>query len=70
MWPLQETYFTLNGTSDMFWVRPMDMEAINQHCEAKYGVRPRATWIATEFEAFKGRTLTLTSTYSLTQSQP
>jgi hypothetical protein len=32
----------------------MDMGAINAHCQAKYGITPRANWIATEFEAFKG----------------
>jgi len=32
MLPQELPYFTLNGTTDMFWPKPMDMSAINQHC--------------------------------------
>lgn len=45
----QETYFSLDGTRDMFWKHPMNMSAINIHCQKKYGVTPRADWIVTEF---------------------
>ena len=38
----------------MFWHRPMNLSAINKHCEVKYGLRPRPTWIADEFQGHAG----------------
>ncbi|EFJ51337.1 hypothetical protein VOLCADRAFT_41600, partial [Volvox carteri f. nagariensis] len=43
----QLPYYPTNGISDMFWDQgPFDLEAINQHCEAMWGVRPRPFWSA------------------------
>eukprot|EP00041_Stephanoeca_diplocostata_P034459 m.1178327 g.1178327 ORF g.1178327 m.1178327 type:complete len:945 (+) comp24526_c0_seq3:702-3536(+) len=50
----QETYFSLSGKTDMFWDQPMNMSAINEHCQKKYGVKPRAKWIADEFGGMNG----------------
>lgn len=33
----EETYFTFNGETDMFWQHPFNMSFINQHCTAKVG---------------------------------
>lgn len=32
----------------------MNMTAINEHCQQKFGVTPRATWIADEFGGMHG----------------
>eukprot|EP00041_Stephanoeca_diplocostata_P034460 m.1178625 g.1178625 ORF g.1178625 m.1178625 type:complete len:64 (+) comp24526_c0_seq31:186-377(+) len=32
----------------------MNMSAINEHCQKKYGVKPRAKWIADEFGGMNG----------------
>ena len=45
----QETYFTRDGVNDMFWPTPMNMSAIEQHCNSTFGVVPRPDWIAEEF---------------------
>ena len=45
----QETYFGRDGVHDMFWAEPMDMAAINAHCNSTLGVVPRPDWIAEEF---------------------
>jgi hypothetical protein len=51
----QETYFTLTGTTDMFWDQPMSMDFINSHCAAKFnGTVPRADWIALQFGGTAG----------------
>ena len=42
----QETYFTLTGTTDMFWSRPSNESAVAKHCAAKYGVGERSSWVA------------------------
>jgi lysosomal Pro-X carboxypeptidase len=43
----QETYFSLNGTSDMFWPAPSNQTAITAHCAAKYdGLAQRPEWVA------------------------
>lgn len=52
----QETYFSLNGTTDMFWPRPMNMSAIEAHCKSTVGVTPRSNWIHEEFQEGKGAT--------------
>ena len=51
----QETYFSRDGVHDMFWPEPMDMAAINAHCNSTLGVVPRPDWIA---EEFAGRNVT------------
>eukprot|EP00039_Didymoeca_costata_P029055 m.23103 g.23103 ORF g.23103 m.23103 type:complete len:514 (+) comp7466_c0_seq3:18-1559(+) len=50
----QETYFSLNGTTDMFWARPFSLNAINQHCQQKYGITPKQEWIPLEFGGMAG----------------
>jgi len=50
----QETYFSLDGVTDMFWKRPENMSAIVQHCEDKYGIAPRQEWIKQEFGGAAG----------------
>lgn len=45
----QETYFTRNGVTDMFWPFLENMSAIREHCLVEFGVEPRSTWIAQEF---------------------
>ena len=43
----QETYFSLSGTSDIFWARPANRSATAEHCERKYGVGTKGVeWIA------------------------
>eukprot|EP00045_Choanoeca_perplexa_P017149 m.243329 g.243329 ORF g.243329 m.243329 type:complete len:499 (+) comp17462_c0_seq2:4261-5757(+) len=41
----QETYFTLSGSKDMFWSQAFNQSFINNHCQHKYGITPRPTWI-------------------------
>ena len=41
----QETYFSLNGTADMFYSRPFDADAIAKHCQHKYGLPGRLAWV-------------------------
>merc|ERR1712151_1153939 len=50
----QETYFTRDGRNDMFWPVQENMTAIREHCQSKFGVEPRDTWIATEFSGTAG----------------
>ena len=46
----QETYFSLNGTSDMFWSQPFSMRFINAHCAARFGgLTPRPHWIRNSY---------------------
>jgi hypothetical protein len=50
----QETYFGRDGVNDMFWAEPANKTAIREHCQAKYGVTPRDSWIDVEFNGVKG----------------
>eukprot|EP00747_Dinoflagellata_sp_TGD_P070559 gnl/TRDRNA2_/TRDRNA2_156645_c1_seq1.p1 gnl/TRDRNA2_/TRDRNA2_156645_c1~~gnl/TRDRNA2_/TRDRNA2_156645_c1_seq1.p1 ORF type:complete len:266 (-),score=33.79 gnl/TRDRNA2_/TRDRNA2_156645_c1_seq1:22-819(-) len=50
----QETYFARDGKRDMFWPFAMNMTAINDHCQTKYGLQPRARWIGEEFGGTAG----------------
>merc|ERR1719310_2259339 len=50
----QETYFTRDGVHDMFWPSPMNMSAINSHCQSTLGVTPRPQWIGEEFGGAEG----------------
>ena len=44
------TSVSMNGqVNDMFWATPMNMSAIDQHCNSTLGVVPRPDWIAEEF---------------------
>lgn len=45
----QETYFSLNGSTDMFWPQPQNMTFVNEHCRSKYGIAPRDTWMAVRY---------------------
>ncbi|EGD74214.1 hypothetical protein PTSG_06225 [Salpingoeca rosetta] len=45
----QETYFSLNGTTDMFWAQPQDMAFVRDHCRTKYGIVPREDWMAVKY---------------------
>eukprot|EP01147_Barroeca_monosierra_P010777 gene10777-2862_t len=45
----QETYFALNGTTDMFWNQPYNETFIRDHCRDKFGIEPRTDWIAIRY---------------------
>lgn len=42
----EETYFTRNGQTDMFWPWSINASDISGHCQRKYGLAPRFKWIA------------------------
>jgi lysosomal Pro-X carboxypeptidase len=45
----EETYWARNGAypdGDMFWPFPFDQAAVEAHCMAELGVKPRWTWIS------------------------
>jgi hypothetical protein len=43
-------YFPATGTSDMFWDQgPFDLESINAHCLATWGVTPAVDWAVTQY---------------------
>lgn len=42
----EETFFTRNGATDMFWPFTMNQSTVAQHCADKWGVAPRFQWIA------------------------
>jgi len=52
----QETYFSRDGTTDMFWRFAENLTDVRRHCNATFGVEPRETWIAREFGALDGAT--------------
>ena len=45
----EETYFTTNGQTDMFYPRLFDLDFITNHCYDKYGIYPRPYWIRTAY---------------------
>lgn len=45
----EETYFTTNGQTDMFYPRLFDLDFITNHCYDKYGLYPRPYWIHTAY---------------------
>jgi len=50
----QETYFTRDGKSDMFWPEMQNLTAIQEHCRSSWAVEPRPDWIAVEFGGTAG----------------
>jgi lysosomal Pro-X carboxypeptidase len=42
----QETYFAMNGVSDMFWPRSDSGASVRNRCERRFGILPRRRWIA------------------------
>nr|CCA21035.1 lysosomal ProX carboxypeptidase putative [Albugo laibachii Nc14] len=42
---LQETYFSSNGISDMFWNRTISAKFVQQHCQRVWGTKPDPEWI-------------------------
>lgn len=45
----QETYFSTNGESDMFWQRKISLADIHAHCQAQWNVTPADTWIRASY---------------------
>jgi len=48
-------WFSTTGEKDMFWPNPYNQTLVDTHCQAKWGITPRQTWIAAEYG---GRKLT------------
>ena len=65
----QETYFSLDGTHDMFWARPANESAIIEHCRRKYNVSYRSDWIAAT-SAFSSATSASNIVFSNGQYDP
>lgn len=42
----QETYFAMDGVSDMFWPRSDSGASVRNRCERRFGILPRRRWIA------------------------
>ena len=42
----QETYFAMDGVSDMFWPRSDSGASVRDRCERRFGILPRRRWIA------------------------
>lgn len=41
----QESYFSLDGTRDMFWSQPYNRTFVGERCAAEFGIAPRDNWI-------------------------
>ena len=50
----QETYFSRNGKSDMFWPSPYNFSFIKERCDNRHGIQPRAEWIAHSYGGLDG----------------
>jgi lysosomal Pro-X carboxypeptidase len=50
----EETYFTCNGVTDMFYPRYFPIHpAVDDHCQDHWGVRPRDTWIRASYNPYQ-----------------